>query len=114
MICENLSINEKGHLCLAGQDVTELAGRYGTPLFLMDEDRIRQNIRSFRAALKAAFGDGAGMLYAGKACSFRQICRIMQEEGVGIATVSAGEILTAQAAGSDLKQAFFHGNNKTD
>ncbi len=114
MICENLSVNEQGHLTLAGQDVCGLAGQYGTPLFLMDEDRIRQNIRTFRAALKAAFGDGAGLLYAGKACSFRHIYRIMQAEGAGIDAVSAGELLTAEAAGFDLSQAYFHGNNKTD
>ena len=46
MICNNLSINEKGHLCIGGQDTVELAAIYGTPLYLMDEDRIRERCRT--------------------------------------------------------------------
>ena len=43
MICENIGVNEQGHLTLAGQDTTALAQKYGTPLYLMDEDRVRPN-----------------------------------------------------------------------
>ena len=42
MICDNLSVNELGHLCFAGHDTGELAAKYGTPLYLMDEDKIRE------------------------------------------------------------------------
>ena len=45
MICRNLSVNEAGHLTFAGYDTVELAKKYGTPLYLMDEERIRQNVR---------------------------------------------------------------------
>ena len=41
MICNNISINGSGHLCFAGRDVTELAEKYATPLYLLDEDKIR-------------------------------------------------------------------------
>ena len=66
MICNNLSINEQGHLCFAGIDTTLLAEKYGTPLYLMDENRIRERCRTYITAMKEAFGDKAAPLYASK------------------------------------------------
>ena len=114
MICKNLTVNEKGHLCFAGRDVVELAEQYGTPLYLMDEDRIRERCRTYRNALKEVFGEKANALYAGKAACFRDIYRIMCEEGMGIDVVSSGEIYTAHTAGFPMEHAYFHGSNKTD
>ena len=114
MICNNLSVNEAGHLTLAGRDTVELAQKYGTPLYLMDEDRIRERCRTYRTALREAFGEGANALYAGKAACFKDIYRIMREEGMGIDVVSSGEIYTAHAAGFPMERAYFHGSNKTD
>lgn len=114
MICKNLTVNENGHLCFAGRDTVELAQKYGTPLYLMDEDRIRERCRTYRSALKEAFGDSANALYAGKAACFRDMYRIMREEGMGIDVVSSGEIYTAHTAGFPMERAYFHGSNKTD
>ncbi len=113
-LSSNIAANEAGHLTFAGQDTLDLAARYGTPVYLMDEDRIRANVRMYKEALSEFFGGRAKMLYASKACSFRQIYRIMAEEGVGVDVVSSGEIYTAASAGFDCAGAFFHGNNKTD
>ena len=113
-VCDNISVNEKDHLCFAGQDVTELAAGYGTPLYLMDEDRIRANMRMYRETMRRLFPAGALPLYAGKAASFKEIYRIAEEEGLGIDVVSCGEIFTARSAGFDLSRAYFHSNNKTD
>ena len=112
--CENLGINEKGHLTFADYDTVDLAQKYQTPLYLMDEARIRHNARVYLQAMKAQFGDRALPLYASKANAFKQIYRIMLEEGMGIDVVSCGEIYTAQQAGFPMENAFFHGNNKTD
>ena len=114
MICNNLSVNERDHLCFAGQDTVELAAQYGTPLYLMDEDRIRQRCRTYRTALRDAFGEKANALYASKAASFRQMYRIMKEEGMGVDVVSSGEVYTAVSAGFPMDRAYFHSNNKTD
>lgn len=114
MICNNLSINEKGHLCLGGQDTVELAAKYGTPLYLFDEDRIRERCRTYRTALREAFGERANALYASKAASFRGMYRIMKEEGMGVDVVSSGEIYTAVSAEFPMQRAYFHSNNKTD
>ena len=114
MICNNLSINEKGHLCLAGQDTVELAKQYGTPLYLFDENRVRERCRTYQTAIKEAFGASASALYASKAASFRAIYRIMKEEGMGVDVVSSGEVYTAVSAGFPMEKAYFHSNNKTD
>ena len=47
-VCKNIGVNEEGHLTFAGQDTPALAGQYGTPLYLMDEDRIRENMRVYK------------------------------------------------------------------
>ena len=113
MICDNLTVSN-GRLLFAGQDTVELARQYGTPLYLMDEDRIRANCRVYTEAFRRHFGPGARPLYASKANSFQRIYEIMREEGMGIDVVSSGEIYTALRAGYDLGQAYFHSNNKTD
>lgn len=114
MVCENITVNEKGNLAFAGIDTTALAAKHGTPLYLMDEDRIRHNCRIYTKAMADAFGTGAKALYASKAASFKRMYEIMKEEGMGIDVVSSGEIFTALKAGYDLKDACFHSNNKTD
>lgn len=113
-ICENLSSTEDGELLFAGQSTKALAGQYGTPLYLMDEDRIRNRVNTYRAAMKSAFGNKGQVLYASKAASFKRLYEIMREEGVGIDVVSSGEIRTAIAADYPLEKAYFHSNNKTD
>lgn len=112
-ICDNLSIGPNGHLFFAGQDTVALAKQYGTPLYLLDEERVRRNCRTYKEAMRRVFGERALPLYASKANSFRQIYRIMQEEAMGTDVVSPGEIVTAKSAGFPMENAFFHGNNKT-
>ncbi len=114
MICNNLSVNEQGHLCLGGVDTTSLVAKYGTPLYLMDEDRIRERCRTYLTAMREAFGENALALYASKAASFRQMYRIMKEEGMGVDVVSSGEVYTAASVGFPMERAYFHSNNKTD
>lgn len=114
MLCSNIGINEEGHLTFAGADTVRLAAHYKTPLYLMDEDRIRENCRIYKDAMKRAFGEGSYPLYASKAASFKRMYTIMHEEGMSIDVVSVGEIATAKRAGFPLERAFFHGNYKTD
>lgn len=114
MICDNVSVNAAGHLCFAGVDTVELASKYATPLYLLDENKIREKCRIYQEAMKDAFGDDALPLYAGKALCIKDIYRIMREEGMGIDVVSSGEIFTAVRGGFPMERAYFHGNNKTD
>ena len=114
MICDNVSVNEKGHLTFAGYDTVELAQKYGTPLYLMDENKIRQHAREYKNAMAKFMPEGSRPEFASKAFSCKQIYRIMAEEGIDIDTVSCGEIYTAFSAGFPMDRCFFHGNNKTD
>ncbi len=114
MICKNIGRNAAGHLTFGGVDTVELARKYGTPLYLMDEDRVRENCRVYTEGMKQAFPHGGIVAYAGKAACFRRLYRVMKEEGMYIDVVSSGEIRTASSAGYPMEHAFFHSNNKTD
>ena len=113
MICNNITVKD-GILHFAGQNTVELAKKYGTPLYLMDEDKIREKCRIYKHAFVKHFGPGSYPLYASKANSFKRIYEIMKEEDMGIDVVSSGEIYTALKAGYDISKAYFHSNNKTD
>ena len=114
MICDNIGVNEAGHLTFAGVDTVSLAKKYGTPLYLLDEDKIREKCRIYMNATKRHFGQDSMPLYAGKALCVKDIYRIMREEKMGIDVVSPGEIFTASAGGFPMENSYFHGNNKTD
>ena len=114
MLSDNIGRTPEGVLTIAGQEVTRLAAEYGTPLYLMDEQRIRSNCRMYLKAFRENFPEGSLPLYASKAASFKQIYRIMAEEGMGVDVVSSGELYTALAAGFPAERIHFHGNCKTD
>ena len=97
-VCENIGVSAQRHLTFAGQDTLALAEEYGTPLYLMDEDRVRHNCRVYLEAFRAHFGPGSLPLYAAKAAAFKQLFRIAGEEGMGVDVVSPGEIQTALEA----------------
>ena len=106
--------NEKGHLTVGGMDTVELAQKHGTPLYLVDENALRTQCRTYRRAAVESFGEDALPLYASKALCFTEIYRIAAEEGMGIDCVSGGELYTAKKAGFPAQRIYFHGNNKTD
>ncbi len=110
----NLTRNDSGELLFAGQSLKALAEKYGTPLYLYDEERVREKCRAYINAVRDAFGDMGQALYASKAASFKILYEIVKEEGMGIDVVSRGEIYTAMKAQFPLGRAYFHSNNKTD
>ncbi|MBR0374651.1 MAG: diaminopimelate decarboxylase [Mogibacterium sp.] len=114
MLHSNLGINEQGHLTVGGVDAVSLAERYGTPLYVLDEDVIRAKCRTYVYAMQECFGAEATPLYASKALCFKGIYPIVASEGLAVDVVSPGEIYTALAAGFPAEQMFFHGSNKTD
>ena len=114
MISDNLSIGENGHLLFADQDTVALAERYGTPLYLMDEKKIRERMRVYKETMAACFPAGSVPEFASKAFSCRRIYEIAAEEGINVDVVSPGEVYTAKIAGFPMERCFFHGNNKSD
>lgn len=112
-VSDCLNVNEKGHLTIGDCDTVELAKEYGTPLFVLDEKQIRANCRAYKKSIDENYG-GAGLpLYASKALCFKEICRIVNQEELGLDVVSGGELYTAIEAGFPTEKIYFHGNNKT-
>ena len=114
MLYQNLSVNDAGHLAIAGLDACELAEEFGTPLYVLDEDRVRQRCATYVRAMREYLPEGSRPLYASKALCFKGIYPVVQQESMGADVVSGGEIATALAAGFPAKDLYFHGSNKTD
>lgn len=114
MLHSNLGINELGHLTFAGVDTCDLAAKYGTPLYLMDEDMIRENCRAYVNSMRDYMPKGSRPSYASKACSFKRMYQITKEEGMTVDVVSIGELYTALNADFPAEDIFYHGNDKTD
>ena len=114
MLYDNLTVNEKGHLAVGGLDTAELAAEFGTPLYILDENVIRRNCRTYVDAMHECFGPASAPLYASKALCFKGVYPLVESEGMCVDVVSPGEIYTALAAGFPASKMFFHGTNKTD
>ncbi len=113
MICRNLEIRDNT-LYFGGRSTVELVEKYGTPIYVMDEQTVRNNCRKYTVAMKKYFGENARAFYASKACCFKRIYNIMQTEGMCVDVVSPGEIYTAKSAGFDMSKVCFHSNSKND
>ncbi|MBC7544998.1 MAG: diaminopimelate decarboxylase [Candidatus Sericytochromatia bacterium] len=99
-------VNDAGHLTIGGCDALELAATFGTPLYVFDEQLIRDNLRAYRAAIP-------GSLYAAKAFLTVAMAQLVASEGVGLDVVSGGELATALRAGFPAERIVMHGNNKS-
>jgi len=105
----NATRGADGVVRLAGIDVRDLAERYGTPLFVVDEADFRARCHEFATA----FGDPAQVHYASKAFLSVQIASWVAEEGLGLDVCSAGELAIALRAGFPVERITLHGNNKS-
>lgn len=112
-VSDCLNVNEKGVLTIGGVDTLELAKKYGTPLYVMDEEFLRKNCRVYKDAMDKHYGGNGLVLYASKAFSCVKMCKIAKEEGLGLDVVSGGELYTAKKADFPMEKVYFHGNNKT-
>ena len=99
------------NLSIGGCDLVELSKKYGTPLYIIDEETLREICREYRATFKDY--RNIKMTYASKALCNLAITKILSEEGFGFDTVSGGEIYTVNKAGADMSNVTFNGNNKS-
>ena len=107
-----MRINPHFHLEIGGCDCTELAKDFGTPLYIMDEQLIRENCRGFVRAFSRCY-PSIEIVYAGKAFLTTAMAKIIESEGLSLDVVSGGELYTAYSAGFPMDRVYFHGNNKT-
>ncbi len=110
---DNLQINSLNHLEIGGCDTVELAKEYGTPLYVMDEERIRTNMRAYTKAIDTYYSGNGKIYYASKALSNIYMYKLAKEEDLGADVVSGGELYTALKAGFNPHNICFHGNNKS-
>ncbi len=114
MLTPNLTVSAEGRLCIGGADTVALAATYGTPLYVMDENMIRENCRGYARVLTEEY-DGKGLIcYASKALSCKELYRIVDSEGLGADVISGGEIYTALQAGMPAEKLVMHGNSKSN
>ena len=104
-------VNEKGNLEIGGCDLVELAEKYGTPLYVLDEVTIRSICNDYKDAFSSY--PKINMMYASKALCTLATSAILSKEGFGFDVVSAGEIYTVYKSGAPMDKVLFNGNNKT-
>lgn len=103
---------EENTLVIGGIKTTKLVEEFGTPLYVMDENLIRENCKRYFESFNCS-DRGNKVAYAGKAFLTLAMCKIIEEEGLCLDVVSGGELYTAYKAGFPLEKVLFHGNNKT-
>ena len=113
-VSECLNVNEKGHLTIGGCDTVELAKEYGTPLYVIDEDTVRNTCKSYVNSINKYYNGNGLPLYASKALSCKALVQLAMSENMGLDVVSGGELYTAMQAGFPAEKIQFHGNNKTE
>lgn len=111
-IRNTLKINEKGHLEIGGMDTVELTKKFPTPVYVFDEQYIRDMCRAYKNAIDANYDGNGIVLYASKAFSCKAIYKIIASENIGCDVVSGGELYTALNAGFPAEKIYMHGNNK--
>lgn len=108
-----MRVNEEGHLEIGGCDAVELAERFGTPLYVLDEEAFTRRVREIAAAFQAAYPGQVQVVYAGKAFLTVGFARLVEAEGLCLDVASGGELYTAQVAGFPPERLVVHGNNKS-
>ncbi|MBT2385137.1 diaminopimelate decarboxylase [Streptomyces sp. ISL-11] len=97
-----------GDLTVGGVSLAELADRFGTPSYVIDEEEVRARARAWRSALPHA-----DIAYAGKAFLSRAMVRWIGEEGLSLDVCSAGELELAALSGFPAERVVLHGNAKS-
>ena len=103
---------DDGQLAIGGIGLSLLAERYGTPLYLFDEETLRFRARMFRRGFADVY-PRSRVTYAGKAGLSPAVVAILRAEGLGLDVVSGGELYAGLAAGVPASAMTFHGNNKS-
>lgn len=107
-----ITAERKENLYIGGCDTADLAKRYGTPLYVVDEDTLRGVCKDYKKAFEKY--PHTKMMYASKALCTSAIAKVLDSEGFGFDTVSIGEIYTVLNAGISLDKVLFNGNNKSE
>lgn len=112
MLTGTMAINQKNHLEIGGVDSVDLVEKYGTPIYVYDIARIKEQINAFKSVFQER-NTSAQVAYASKAFSCLALYQLLAKEDVSLDVVSGGELYTAIKAGFPNERIHFHGNNKS-
>jgi diaminopimelate decarboxylase len=110
---DTYEVNAAGRMSVGGCDLAELAGQFGTPLYVYDETTLRARIAEYRDTMRQMYPGDSLLLYAGKAFLSIAVAKLVEEEGAGLDVVSGGELYLAEKAAFPMDRVYFHGNNKS-
>lgn len=108
LLPRSADLDASGRCTVGGVALDDLATRFGTPLYVYDENELRARCREYRAAFPGA------VAYASKAFLCTAMARLVAEEGLGMDVATGGELHVALHAGFPADRITFHGNNKSD
>lgn len=104
---------EKGTLTIGGCDLTKLADKFGTPLYLYDRATLDNAVEAYQTAMAQYYPGKSGLTYAGKAFLCLAIAEWTQQHSLSVDCTGLGEITVAVAAGVPREQLLVHGVNKS-
>lgn len=107
-----MKVNSIGNLEIGSCDTVELAKKFGTPLYVVDEELVRNNCRTFKNNFSKE-EINTEVIYASKAFLNLAMCELIAEEGLSLDVVSGGELYIALKANFPASRIYMHGNNKT-
>ena len=107
LLPDSSAVTADGHLSIGGVDLLQLAEEVGTPVFVYDEDHLRNRCR------EAVAGFGVGVAYATKAFLCKAMAALALEERMALDVSTGGELAVALAGGTSGERLVCHGNNKS-
>ena len=104
-------VSDAGRLSIGGCDVRDLVEEYGSPLYIYDEETLRDICRDFVGSFAAEY-EQTHIEYSSKAFANPTVSKIVEEEGLDMDVVTGGELAVAIASDFPAERMNFHGNNK--
>jgi diaminopimelate decarboxylase len=104
---------EGDDLLIGGCSLRDIAARFGTPAYVIDEQALRARAREYVSAMTSRH-PRSRVCFAVKAFPSVSMIRVLVSEGLGCDVVGAGELKLALVAGADPASIVMHGNAKTD
>ncbi|MEE4217066.1 MAG: diaminopimelate decarboxylase [Xanthomonadales bacterium] len=111
---DHLAMDAAGELLIEGITAADLLNRFGSPLYVVSEATLRQNVRRIRAAFEERWPKPVNIMYAIKANTNLAVRAILHQEGAGGDCFSEGELFATFEAGADAAKIALNGSLKSD
>lgn len=109
----DIGSNHNGHMSIGGCDVTELAQHYGTPLHIVNLNRLKQNYHVFRNSFAELYGR-SNVYLSYKTNPVPGLLKVLHQEGAGAEVISHFELWLALKLGVEPQRVIFNGPYKTE